>query len=86
MYYVYLLRSIEDKSKTYIGYSSDLKRRVREHNKVSKSYTGKERWILIYYEAYLNKEDAIERERRLKDDGRARYQLLRRVDRSLKEE
>ena len=85
MYYVYLLQSIEDKSKTYIGYSSDLKSRIKQHNRRHKGYTGKEQWKLVYYEAYLNEQDARDREKRLKQDGRARYQLLKRVKRSLQE-
>ena len=83
MYYVYLLQSIENRTKTYIGYTSDLKRRLKQHNKSHKGYTGKERWELVYYESYLNEQDARDREKRLKNDGRARYQLLKRVQRSL---
>ena len=84
MYYVYLLQSLESSDKTYIGYTSDLKRRIKEHNTPHKGFTGREKWRLVYYEAYLNKEDAKRRENRLKDDGRARYQLLRRTVESLK--
>jgi len=63
MYYVYLLESQKDKS-WYIGYTSDLKKRLYEHlNKqggktTSKKYTLK----LIYYEAYVNIQDAKRRE------------------------
>ena len=83
MYYVYLLQSLENKEKTYIGYTSDLKRRLKQHNSFHKGYTGSEKWRLVYYEGYLSEEDAKEREKRLKDDGRARYQLLKRVKLSL---
>ena len=84
MYYIYLLQSIENEDKRYIGYTSNLKRRLQEHNSKHKGYTGRDRWRLVYYEAYLKKSDAIRREKRLKDDGRARYHLMKRVEESLK--
>ncbi len=65
MYYVYVLQN-ELKTKTYVGYTSDLKRRLKEHNESNKGYTGRGKWGLIYYEAYLSEEDARERERKLK--------------------
>ena len=83
MYYVYLLQSLENKDRTYIGYTADLKRRLKEHNSKHKGYTCKEKWRLVYYESYLSEKDAREREKRLKDDGRARYQLLKRIEKSL---
>lgn len=66
MYYVYVLQSDKD-SGLYIGFTSDLKRRFKEHQE-GKSVSTKWRcpWRLIYYEAYLNKEDAEGRELFLK--------------------
>jgi len=63
MYYVYLLRCVDDKS-WYIGYTEDLKRRLHEHQAGTGCFTTskKTNWQLIYYEAYLNKYDAIGRE------------------------
>ena len=83
MYYVYLLQSLDNEDKNYIGYTKDLKRRLKEHNKFHKGYTGKEKWRLVYYEAYLSKNDAVRRENSLKD-GRSKYHLLNRVKASLK--
>jgi len=40
-------------------------------------------WKLIYYEAYLSKEDAMERERQLKKFAKAFGQLKRRTKRTL---
>jgi len=52
MFYVYVLRSLKD-GKKYIGYSSDLKKRLAEHNngkvKITKNRLPFE---LEYYEAY----------------------------------
>jgi len=63
MYYVYVLYN---KTKLYLGYTADLKRRVREHN-YNKVISTKNRYYkLIFYEAFLNKKDAQRRERYFK--------------------
>ena len=71
MHYVYLLRSNEDDG-FYIGYSANLRKRIAEHaagTAFATSYRGP--WKLIYYEAYLAREDALGRECYLKS-GRGR--------------
>jgi len=70
MHYVYLLRLNNDT--IYTGCSNDLKRRIAEHQRGKvRSTKGSLPALLIYYEAYLNKEDAIARELYLKTgDGR----------------
>jgi putative endonuclease len=63
---VYVLQSISDDG-FYIGYSTDLRRRLAEHKRGA-SFATKARgqWKLIYYEAYLEELDARGRERYLK--------------------
>ena len=70
MYYVYLLQL--KNNTVYTGRTDDLKRRVLEHNQGKVSSTrNKLPMIVLYYEAYCNKQDAINRERYLKiGDGR----------------
>jgi len=47
----------------YIGYTNDLKRRLKEYNnKMSRSTKGRAPFKLVYYEAYLTKKDAEKRE------------------------
>ena len=76
---------INEKKNLYVGYTKDLKRRVKEHFLKENNYTSKfKEWKLVYYEAYSSKEDAKERERRLKD-GRARYLLKERIKNSIEE-
>ncbi len=73
MFYVYVLQSDSDDG-LYIGFSSDLRRRLSEHKEgkaFATSYRGP--WQLIYYEAYLEKEDALGRERYLKSGGGRRF-------------
>ena len=78
MFYVYVLQSSDGKS-VYYGFSSDLKQRFAEHQKMPK-HAG---WKLIYYEAYLNEQDARNRERMLKKYGAARGHLKQRIRRSI---
>lgn len=63
MYYVYILEKYIDKT-WYIGYTSDLRKRLSDHNngKGCKTTKNCKSWKIIYYEAYLDKEDATSRE------------------------
>ena len=65
-YYVYILQSLKNKS-LYIGYTSDLKKRLQEHNS-GKNLATKPfiPYKLIFYEAFLNRIDAKNREEYLK--------------------
>jgi putative endonuclease len=73
MFYVYLLHSISDHG-LYIGYSTDLKRRLSQH-KAGAAIATKHRgpWKLIYYEAYTEQADAEGRERYLKSGSGRRF-------------
>ena len=65
-YFVYVLYSLKDE-KLYIGYSSDVFRRLEQHNTGENSSTKHRRPLeLIFYEAYKYKEDAIRREKYFK--------------------
>ena len=66
MFYNYILQSKKNRS-LYIGYTTDLKRRLLEHNKGSNPSTKRYRpWEIIYYEACTNRKDAERREGYLK--------------------
>ena len=66
MYYVYILKSTKDDS-LYIGYTSNLKKRFVEHNTGKSLATRHKRpYKLIFYEAFINKIDAKNRESYLK--------------------
>ena len=77
MYYVYVICNTD--GKMYVGYSSDLKRRMDQHNNGQNTSTRSEKWRLIYYEAYLAKADAVRRERTLKQRGQAKRYLKERI-------
>ena len=83
MQFVYVLLSLKDKH-FYIGYTSDLKKRIFQHGK-GYSFSTKDRrpFKLIYYEACLSREDARAREKYLKS-GMGRRYLKNRLKNSLK--
>ena len=76
MHYVYLLRSARDDA-FYIGYTSNLRIRLRQHaegNSFATSHRGP--WKLIYYEAYLEQAEALGREKYLKRGAGRRFRFL----------
>ncbi len=79
MYYVYVIRSLKDKT-FYIGYSNSIERRLKEHNRGKGRFTGKHTpWELIYYEAFQNELLAKHREKMLKETSRAWQELRKRL-------
>jgi putative endonuclease len=73
MHYVYVLMSVRD-GNFYTGYTSNLKKRLEFHNKGNVKSTKNRRPLkLIYYEACLNKNDALKREKYLKTNYGKRY-------------
>lgn len=77
-FYVYVLESKKN-GELYIGYTDNLKKRIKEHNQGLNTSTKPYRpWQLIYYEACLNKEDAKRREKYFKT-SQGRKLLKRRL-------
>ncbi len=67
MFYVYFIRSIADPTKTYIGYTSDLKARLKAHNSGASTHTARFLpWTLEHYHAFEDKQKALAFERYLK--------------------
>ena len=66
MFFTYVLRSKKD-NKLYVGFTKDLEKRLEKHNKGLVDST-KDRMPLeiVYYEACLNEEKAIKREKYFK--------------------
>ena len=65
-FYVYILKS-EIVEKFYIGFTSDLDRRIKLHNSPRARWTKKyQPWVLIHSEEYESRAEAVRRERALK--------------------
>ena len=67
-HYVYMIKSVKyGKVKTYVGYTNDLKKRLKAHNsgKGAKSTRGRY-WKIIFKKKYLSKNKALKAEYFLK--------------------
>ena len=81
-YFVYLIVSSlkNNKKISYVGYTNDLKKRVRLHNtgKGAKFTRGK-KWKLVYYEKYDSKSDAMKAEFKLKKNYKNRKKIIENI-------
>lgn len=78
MYYVYVSESVARPLQLYVGYSTNLKQRLEQHNsgrtRSTKPYAP---WKIIFYEAYVLASDAKRREEYLKTTkGRKAIKLM----------
>ncbi|MEG6509608.1 GIY-YIG nuclease family protein [Methyloligella sp. 2.7D] len=73
MWYVYIIRSSAAPEQDYIGATSDLRRRLADHNAGKSTHTAKYiPWELIWYCAFSHKQRALDFEKYLKShSGRA---------------
>jgi len=77
-YYVYMLKNIDRlKSKTYVGFTNNLVKRLNLHNnnKGAKSTKGY-KWIVIYKKRFINKSKALSYEYILKKNRKLRNQIF----------
>lgn len=83
MFYVYLLESKKDNG-LYIGITSNLQQRIKQHNSGLVLSTKLRRpFELVYFEGYKSEKNARRREQNLKLRSRAFAQLKRRIAESL---
>ncbi len=84
MYCVNIIQH-ESTEEIYIGLTSDLRRRLTEHNAGGKKSTTRKSgtWSIVYAEAYRSESDARLRERRLKNHCSGKQELLKRLRNSL---
>jgi len=75
-YCVYMLKSIEKKPVTYVGYTKDLKKRIILHNlgKGAKFTRGR-KWRVIYKEFFSSKNKAISKEYYIKNNRTLRNKI-----------
>ena len=72
-----MIVSKKDKKYTsYVGYTNNLKNRLKKHNegKGAKSTRGK-KWLLIYSKKFKNKKDAMKYEYFLKNNRKLRLNI-----------
>ena len=77
-YYVYMLKNIDRlKSKTYVGFTNNINKRLAKHNsnKGAKSTKGY-KWIVIFKKRFILKNKALSYEYSLKKDRKLRTLIL----------
>ena len=75
-YYVYMLKSKTVKPVTYVGYTKDLKKRIKQHNTgKGAKFTKGRKWSLIYKEKIRSKSKAISREYYIKNNKTLRNKI-----------
>ena len=77
-YFVYLIVSNlkNNKQISYVGYTNNLKRRVKLHNEgKGAKFTRGKKWKLVYYEKYDSKSLAMQKEFKLKKNYKLRKKL-----------
>ena len=75
-YYVYMLKSINKKPVTYVGYTKNLKNRIKLHNTgKGAKFTRGRKWRLVFKEKYSTKTQAISREYYIKKNRTLRNNL-----------
>lgn len=73
MFYIYILESVENPDKFYVGLTEDLKARLKEHNAGRVFHTAKFKlWVIKNYFAFQDRGKAYSFEKYLKSgSGRA---------------
>ena len=77
MYFVYLLVT-KNKNRTisYVGYTKDIDKRLKLHNKSKGAkFTRGRKWKLAYYKKYDNKNLAMKEEYKLKKNYKLRNKI-----------
>tara|TARA_B100001121_G_scaffold285407_1_gene281134 strand:+ start:494 stop:739 length:246 start_codon:yes stop_codon:yes gene_type:complete len=76
MFYVYMLKSKSIKPITYVGYTSNIRKRIDLHNSgKGAKFTRGRKWILIYKEKFKSKKEAISREYYIKKNTTLRKKI-----------
>ena len=76
VFYVYIIGSSQPRKRTYVGWTTDINKRLKAHN-TSKGakFTRGSQWILLHKEKLKTKSDAMKREVQLKKDKSFRSRL-----------
>ena len=75
-FYVYMLKSLGANSVTYVGYTSNLKKRISLHNNgKGAKFTRGRKWQLIFKEKCNSKSEAISREYYIKNNRKIRNKI-----------
>ena len=76
-YYVYLIVSkVKNKTISYVGYTKNIKKRLKLHNSSKGAkFTRGRQWKFIYKKSYNTKSEAMKNEYLLKNNRKKRSQI-----------
>ena len=78
MYFIYIIRSIHNPNQVYVGKTTNLKKRLSDHNSGTTAHTDKYRpWELVTYICFQDKTKAIEFEKYLKSGSGREFRKRR---------
>jgi putative endonuclease len=73
MVFVYLLLAKPNYNLSYVGWTNNLKKRIKLHNEgKGAKFTRGRKWKLVYFEILNTKSEALKREIKLKKDRKLR--------------
>ena len=77
-FYIYVLKSVKGKAVTYVGYTKNLKNRLKLHNEgKGAKFTRGRKWKLIYKEKFKTKTMAMSREHFIKKNRKFRNFIIK---------
>ena len=81
-YCVYMLKCISSvKKRTYVGYTKDIKNRLKKHNSnKGAKYTKGNKWVIIYKKKFISKSQAMSYEYHLKNNRKLRKEILNKIN------
>ena len=75
-FYVYMLKNESKRLLTYVGYTNNIKKRLKLHNSgKGAKFTKGRKWKLIYKEKFSTKNEAISREYYIKKNKLLRKKI-----------
>ena len=78
-FYIYVLKSLKGKKVTYVGYTKNLKNRLKLHNSgKGAKFTRGRKWKLIYKEKFKTQRTAMAREYIIKKSRKLRKDIIKR--------
>ena len=78
IFYIYVLKSLKGRPITYVGYTNNLKNRLKLHNKgKGAKFTRGRKWKLIYKEKFSTKKKAMSREYYIKKNRKLRSTITK---------
>ena len=71
-----MLKTTSQKSITYVGYTNDIQKRLKQHNSnKGAKFTKGRKWKVIYSEKFTTKKEAISREYYIKNNKSLRKKI-----------